>query len=195
VRFVPVMAAIREYGTAQVLDNFWAWGNVPVKNWQHGIWEEGCKNLGGKRMRETISVPRAACYRCSLGCSRWVRIEEGPYKMDGPAPEYEALAALGTLCLIDNLWAVSFANDLCNRYGIDPVSAGSAIAFGMEACEKGRIPKEQTAGLGLKWGNEQAMIAMAHQIGRNEKLGPFWGRESVRLPRSSGEIHGNMRFT
>jgi aldehyde:ferredoxin oxidoreductase len=172
----PAVAQMREYGTAQILDNLWATGNIPVKNWQLGIWEEGCKNLGGKKMKETILVPRAACYRCTLGCSRWVKIEEGPYKMDGPGPEYEALAALGTMCLIDNLKAVCFANDLCNRYGIDPASTGSAIAFGMEAYEKGLITKEQTGGVELKWGNEQAMIAMVHQVGKNEKLGALLGQ-------------------
>jgi aldehyde:ferredoxin oxidoreductase len=172
----PAMANLREYGTAQVLDNLWAMGDIPVKNWQLGIWEGGCKNLGGKKMKETILVPHTACYRCTLGCSRWVKIEEGPYRMDGPGPEYEALAALGTMCLIDNLKAVSFANDLCNRYGIDAISTGSAIAFAMEAYEKGLIKKEQTGGIELKWGSEQAMMAMVHQIGKNEKLGAILGQ-------------------
>ena len=172
----PATADLREYGTAQVLDNLWAMGDIPVKNWQVGIWEEGCKNLGGKKMEETILMPHMGCYHCPVGCSRWVKIEEGPYKMDGPGPEYETLAALGTMCLIDNLYAVSFANDLCNRYGLDPISTGSAIAFAMEAYEKGLIKKEQAGGVELKWGNEQAMIAMIYQIGKNEKLGAILGQ-------------------
>lgn len=146
----PAVANMREYGTAQVLDNLWAMGDVPVKNWQLGLWEEGCKNLGGKKMKETILVPHTACYRCTLGCSRWVKIEEGPYKMDGPGPEYETLGAMGTMCLIDDLNAVSFANDLCNRYGVDTISTGVAIAFAMEAYEKGLITKEDTGGIELK---------------------------------------------
>ena len=161
-------------------------GDIPVKNWQLGIWEEGCKNLGGKKMKETILVPHTACYRCTLGCSRWVKIEEGPYKMDGPGPEYETLAALGTMCLIDNLNAVSFANDLCNRYGIDTISTGVAIAFAMEAYEKGLIHKEDTGGIELKWGDEQAMIAMVHQIGKKEKLGALLGQGVKRAAEKLG---------
>jgi len=172
----PSTANLREYGTAEILDNLWAMGVIPVKNWQLGIWEEGCRNLGGKKMKETILVLHTACYRCTIGCSRRVKIEEEPYKMDGPGPEYEALAALGTMCLIDNLNAVSFANDLCNRYGLDTVSTGSAIAFAMEAYEKGLINKEQTGGIELTWGSEQAMIAMVHQIGKNEKMGAILGQ-------------------
>ncbi|HSR12922.1 MAG TPA: aldehyde ferredoxin oxidoreductase family protein [Thermodesulfobacteriota bacterium] len=182
----PAVAAMREYGTAQVLDNLWAMGDIPVKNWQLGIWEEGCKNLGGKKMKDTILVPHTACYRCTIGCSRWVKIEEGPYKMDGPGPEYETLAAMGTMCLIDNLNAVSFANDLCNRYGIDTISTGVAVAFAMEAYEKGLIKKEDTGGIDLKWGDDQAMIAMVHQIGKREKLGAVLGQGVKRAAEKLG---------
>ncbi len=182
----PAVANMREYGTAQVLDNLWSMGDIPVKNWQLGLWEEGCKNLGGKKMKETILVPHTACYRCTLGCSRWVKIDEGPYKMDGPGPEYETLAALGTMCLVDNLNAVSFANDLCNRYGIDTISTGVAIAFAMEAYEKGLIKKEDTGGVDLKWGDAQAMIAMVHQVGKKEKMGALLGQGVKRAAEKLG---------
>jgi aldehyde:ferredoxin oxidoreductase len=46
----------------------------------------------------------------------------------------------------------------------------------MEAYEKGLITKEQSGGVELKWGNEQSMIAMVHQIGKNEKLGAILGQ-------------------
>lgn len=182
----PAMAAMREYGTAQVLDNLWSMGDIPIKNWQIGLWEEGCKNLGGKKMKDTILVPHVACYRCSLGCSRWVRINEGPYKMEGPGPEYETLAALGTMGLIDDLHAVSFANDLCNRYGLDTISTGVAIAFGMEAFEKGLITKQDTGEIDLKWGDPQAMIAMVHQMGKKEKLGALLGQGVKRAAETLG---------
>ena len=48
-----------------------------------------------------------------------------------PNPEYETLAMIGANCLIDNLAAIAKANELCNRYGIDTVAAGAAIAFGI----------------------------------------------------------------
>jgi len=171
----PAIALMREYGTAMHLDNFWSTGDIPIKNWQIGLWEEGCKNLGGKKMKETILVPHGACYRCTLGCTRWVMIDDDPYKMEGPGPEYETLAALGTMCLVDNLNAVSFGNDLCNRYGIDTISTGVVISFAMEAYEKGLITQKDTGGVKLEWGNDRAMIAMVHQIGKKEKLGEILG--------------------
>jgi len=50
----------------------------------------------------------------------------------------------------DNLEAVCWANDLANRYGVDTISTGSAIAFAMEAYEKGIITREE-AGCDLTW--------------------------------------------
>ncbi len=186
----PAIAAMREYGTAQVLDNLWSMGDIPIKNWQIGLWEEGCKNLGGKKMKDTILVPHVACYRCSLGCSRWVKIDEGPYRMEGPGPEYETLGALGTMCLVDDLNAVSFANDLCNRYGLDTISTGVAVAFGMEAYEKGLITKLDTGEIDLKWGDPQAMIAMVHQIGKKEKAGALLGQG---VKRAAEKLGGDAR--
>ena len=64
--------------------------------------------------------------------------------MEGPGPEYETLAAFGTMLMNDDLEAVCWANDLCNRYGVDTISTGSAIAFAMEAYEKGVISREDS---------------------------------------------------
>jgi len=44
--------------------------------------------------------------------------------------------------VVDNLIAICEANHLCNKYGIDPISAGSTIACAMELYEKGYLPKE-----------------------------------------------------
>ena len=182
----PNIAAMREFGTAQVLDNLITIGDIPVKNWQLGIWEEGCKAIGGKQMKDTILVPHRPCYRCTIGCSRYIKIDEGPYKMEGPGPEYETLAAFGTMCYVDNLNAISWANDLCNRYGLDTISTGVAVAFGMEAYEKGYITKQDTGGIELKWGDDKAMIAITEQIGKKEKVGELLGQGVKRAAAKMG---------
>ena len=43
----------------------------------------------------------------------------------------------------DDLASVCWANDLCNRYGVDTISTGSVIAFAMEAYEKGLITQRR----------------------------------------------------
>ena len=59
---------------------------------------------------------------------------EGKHRQyDYPAevhqPEYETLAAFGSMCLNDNLESIIKANDICNRYGLDTISAGVTMAF------------------------------------------------------------------
>jgi aldehyde:ferredoxin oxidoreductase len=166
---------LRIFGTPEVMDGSWQVGDIPVKNWSVGSYEEICVSLGGQKMYDTMLVPHNACHFCPIGCSRWVKIETEAYKMDGPGPEYESLGALGSMTLVDDLEAVSYANHLCNIYGLDTISCGSSIAFAMECYEKGLITKEDTGGLELTWGNAQALIQLVEMVGKGEGFGKFVG--------------------
>jgi aldehyde:ferredoxin oxidoreductase len=77
----------------------------------------------------------------------------------------------GPNCLNNNLRAIIKANDICNRYGLDTISAGATMAFVMECYEKGILTREDTGGLEMTWGNHQAMIAMLEKLARREGLG------------------------
>jgi aldehyde:ferredoxin oxidoreductase len=171
----PVVSQFTPFGTASLLEHGWVSGDVPNKNWGKGLWREGCEALNGRRMAETILVPHAACQGCFIRCARWIKIDEGPFAMEGPGPEYETLAAFGTMVMNDDLEAACFANDLCNRYGVDTISTGSAIAFAMEAYEKGVLTKED-AGCELTWGNADAIMEMIEQIGAARGLGALLGK-------------------
>ena len=61
--------------------------------------------------------------------------------------------------------------DMCNRSGLDTISAGSVIAFAMECYEKGIVSKADTDGIEMTWGNADAMIAMLDKIVRREGFG------------------------
>jgi aldehyde:ferredoxin oxidoreductase len=188
----PKIANLREYGTAEVMDNSWQVGDIPVKNWALGSYEQLCVSLGGKKMKETILVPHVACHRCTIGCSRWVRIKEGPFQMDAAGPEYETLGALGSMCLVDDLEAVSYAAHLCNLYGMDTISCGSSIAFAMECYEKGLLTKKDTGGLELTWGNKEALVEAVRQIAFGEGIGKLLGQGTRRMAEQIGR--GSMDF-
>jgi aldehyde:ferredoxin oxidoreductase len=78
--------------------------------------------------------------------------------VDGP--EYETVAMLGSMLLVDDLPGVAYAGHLCNRYGLDTISAGSAVALAYMLYERGLITTADTGGLPLKWGD----IEMAHTL-------------------------------
>lgn len=171
------------YGTSVVLARQHEQGDVPAKNWQIGDWD-GYMKISGPTMAQTILKKHPnPCHSCPIHCARHVEIKEGEYKMEGEGPEYETLASFGSMCLNDNLESIVWANRLCNEYGIDTISAGAAIAFAMEAYEKGIITKEDTGGVELAWGNEKAILALIDQIATGQGIGKVLGqgvREAAR---------------
>ena len=183
----PEMEALRKYGTADGLDSLWSIGNVPVKNWSEGSTEQICTAVGGKKIYELMPKKHASCHRCPISCSRWTKIDEGPYALDAPGPEYESAAALGTMCMVTDIKAVCYANHLCNLYGLDTISTGSSIAFAMECMERGLLSTNDTDGVSLRWGNKDAVIQMVHKIGKAEGSGRFIGSGTRRMAAKIGK--------
>ncbi len=173
---------MRKNGTAGGLASFEALGSLPIQNWKYqGRWEQGAVKIAGPAMTEKILKGNYFCERCVIGCGRKVKVENGPFApVDGAGPEYETVAMLGSLCMVDDLEAIAKGNELCNRYGIDTISAGGAIAFAMEAYEKGLITKKETGEIEVLWGRGDVMVKLVELIGKREGLGQLLG-EGVRI--------------
>lgn len=162
---------LRAQGTARGVTGAEALGDLPIKNWSQGAWK-GAENLSGDAMAEKILTGRYACARCFIGCGREVKVDSGPYAgVESGGPEYETLASFGSLCLVDDLEAVAYANELSNRLGLDTISAGSAIAFAIEASQRGLIPVSETGGRRLAWGDPVVVVDLLRQIAARRGLG------------------------
>jgi aldehyde:ferredoxin oxidoreductase len=106
------------YGTAGGMSGTEFTGDLPIHNWQDGSWEEGAQAISGQTIHEEYWVKDTNCHACPIGCGKAIEIKEGPYAgVRGEGPEYEALAGFGAMLKIDDLAAISLANDLCNRLG------------------------------------------------------------------------------
>jgi aldehyde:ferredoxin oxidoreductase len=173
---------MRKNGTAGGLAAFEALGSLPLQNWKYqGRWEKGAAAIAGPAMTEKILTGNYYCERCVIGCGRRVKLDKGPFApVEGAGPEYESVAMLGSLCLVDDLEAIAKANEICNRLGIDTISTGASIAFAMEAYEKGILTKKDTGELELLWGRGDVMVKMAEIIGKRQGLGQLLG-EGVRI--------------
>jgi len=170
-------ASFGQLGTAGGLIGMEQLGDLPIKNWYQGSFEEGAERISGQRMRDTILTERYGCAGCIIRCGRTVRVEGSPYgPVEGAGPEYETLAMFGSMLLIDDLEAVAAANELCNRLGVDTISTGAVISFAMEAFEKGLLTKEDTGGLELAWGEPAGALAMVKLIAHQEGIGKLLGR-------------------
>jgi len=84
------------------------------------------------------------------------------------------------MCLNNNVESIAKAGDICDRYGMDTISTGAAIAFAIECYENGIITKKDTDGLDLSWGNNGDMIKLLEKIGRREGFGELLGEGTKR---------------
>lgn len=148
-------------------------GASPVKNWS-GV---AFKDFPNAHQISDTSVAalcekKYGCYRCPVRCGGIMKPgAEYDYEAGVHRPEYETLAAFGTMNLNDNLESIIKANDICNRYGLDTMSTGSTIAFAIECYENGIVSNEDTEGIALTWGNHKAIVAMTQKIAEREGFG------------------------
>ncbi|MBI4186908.1 MAG: aldehyde ferredoxin oxidoreductase family protein [Chloroflexi bacterium] len=170
----PMTKDFRNYGTTGYTQFYLENGEVEFKNWA-GAWPKDMADVSPFYGEGTaqFNEKNYSCYRCPVGCGARLKAGAGEYKWEAGSrrAEYETLIQFGTLCLNDNAESVAKANDICNRYGIDTISAGGALAFAMECYQNGLITKEDTEGIELTWGNHRAMVAMLEKLVRREGFG------------------------
>lgn len=176
------------YGTAEVTNWQDETGGLPTRNWESGTFE-GANALDGKTMSDTVLKERDTCYACTVKCKRVVEITEGDYKVDPVhgGPEYETVSTFGSYCGIDNLPAVSLANQYCNQFGMDTISCGATIAWAMDCFEQGILTTEDTGGIKLRFGNAKAMTAMVEMIAKRQGFGDVLAEGSANAAQSLGK--------
>jgi aldehyde:ferredoxin oxidoreductase len=163
---------LHDTGTDGGLADLSEFGALPTRNFQDGQFE-GADKITGATMRDTILTDRGGCYACPVNCKRVVTVDDADYKVDPiyGGPEYETCASFGSNCGVDDLRAISKANEICNAYSLDTISTGMMVSFAMECYEAGLLTREQTGGLELNFGNGKAMVELTRMIAEREGLG------------------------
>jgi aldehyde:ferredoxin oxidoreductase len=149
-------------------------GDSPVKNWGGvGLVDFPDYAPIGEEAVSMRREGRFACYQCPIGCGGYMKAGTGEYEYEAGVrkPEYETLAMFGTNCLNNNIESIIKAQDICDRYGIDTISAGATIAMAIECFENGLITKSDTDGIEMIWGNHKAIVAMTEKLARREGFG------------------------
>ncbi|UCF10656.1 MAG: aldehyde ferredoxin oxidoreductase family protein, partial [Candidatus Bipolaricaulota bacterium] len=179
-------AGFQEHGTGGGIARINAIGRLPTHNFRDGNFA-GAEKIDGRTMTESLLVDRDTCFACPIRCKRVVQAD-GEYTVDSTygGPEYESLASLGSICGVDHLEAVCYANQLCNAYGLDTISTGVTIGWAMECFERGLLTTEDTAGVELRFGDHEAMTSMVEAIARREGFGDTLAEGSLRAARAVG---------
>ena len=167
-------ALLMKYGTCGLTGPLVVSGATPIKNWLLAG-EQAFPTMNKIADGDTViqyQQKKYGCANCPIACGGILKVSEGPYPLDEVhKPEYETVGAFGTMCLNDDFLSIIKMNDMCNRSGLDTISAGSVIAFAMECYENEVISKADTDGIEITWGNSKAMITLLDKIIRREGFG------------------------
>jgi aldehyde:ferredoxin oxidoreductase len=146
-------------------------GGLPVKNLTTNIFPENEK-FSGQYLRSHFEEKPKSCYACTWAHNRWMKISDGPYAgFEGEEPEYEQLAAMGSLIGQPDPAAAVVLADLIDRLGMDANESGWVTSWVMECYEKGYLNKDDLDGLEMTWGNVAATHSLLEKIARREGVG------------------------
>jgi aldehyde:ferredoxin oxidoreductase len=186
VRSNPQAQQMGKYGTWVLTAVKQEIGELPTYNHQTGVFE-GWEKLSGDYIRPRYTISDRACFGCSLGCKKVNYVREGPFAGTlEEGPEYEGLMAFGSALGIDDYATTLKANQICNRYGMDIISAGATIGFAIEAFVKGAINTKDTGGLKLQWGDREQIINLLQMIADRDGFGDVLAEGSKKASEKFG---------
>jgi aldehyde:ferredoxin oxidoreductase len=167
----PMNVNLSRAGTPMLVKGLNAGGILPTRNFTYGVFDQA-DNISWDAYEKNIFHGTGTCWACSVKCKRKVGLDDDKYPLDPRwgGPEYEALAALGSLICNGNLPALARGNQLCNLYGLDVISAGNIVAFAMECFEAGILSAEDLHG-SLEWGDADGMLRLIEMTATREGIG------------------------
>ncbi len=177
----------REFGTPGIFKHLLEVGRTPIRNYGGTFPADfpDPDSLGGPAVI-AHQVRRYACWHCPQACGGITQWEFEGERAEGHKAEYEALGLLGSNLLIEDIQAVMQLNEMCNRAGLDSISAGSVIAFAMECDEHGLFSPEELDGLTLEWGDGAAALRLVTAIIERRGLGDILAEGVMRAAQAIG---------
>ena len=170
-----------------------SWGGVRVRNFQYNQMlyaddieperiDEICTETMGK-------YHMVGCFGCQVHCRAQHKIPAGPFAGQyDEGPEYTSQGAFGAEPDCRNANTILTCNHMVNMWGIDNLEIGSLISWAMELYEKGILTAEDTGGLDLKFGNDEALMEMIRRIAfRDGWLGDTLAEGGLRAAEKIGK--------
>ena len=145
-------------------------GAFPTRYWQKGSYENWEK-ISADALHERCEVKPHACLKCFMACGRLSTVKAGRHaglRIEGP--EYETIYAFGGLCEIDRIEEIMYLNDICDRLGMDTISAGNLVAFAIEAAKQGKIQ------LKIDYGDVDAIAKLLEDMAYRKGQGDILSR-------------------
>lgn len=158
------------YGTSQYLEIIYELGAYPIMQYRRTTHEE-VEKLFGYHLRNDFWIKDTRCFGCPVACGKLCEVKEAISKGIRSRPEYETIWALGPNCGIFDYNPILIANDMCNRYGVDSITAGCMVGFVMDLFTRKILTKEDTDRIRAEFGSDEAMLELIHEMCLRERFG------------------------
>ena len=170
-----------------------------IRNGQDEYWPpEKRKRLMGK----DTGIPKyikdmIADFSCPLGCLPFLEIGEGKYKGTRGMTYWANSRGYSQRFDVDDAAASIKFQLLANELGLDGDFAAVVSSWAFECYQRGLLTKEDTDGLELEWGNEDAMIKLEEKLAYRRGIGDFLAdgvkEASQKLGKGSEEFAIHMK--
>ena len=129
----------KKYGTPMLVSIMNTIGAFPTQYWSKGT-VEGWEGISAESLIERCNVVSSACPHCFMACGKISEVKEGRHRgLRIMGPQYETIYAFGGLCMVKSIEEIIYLNDLCDRLGMDTITAGNLAAFAIEASKIKKI--------------------------------------------------------
>ncbi|MDY6987393.1 MAG: aldehyde ferredoxin oxidoreductase family protein [Thermodesulfobacteriota bacterium] len=161
----PQVESYKTRGTPGMVKLMNQEGAFPTRYWSQGTYEKW-ESISAEALHGQCEVRPRACLKCFMACGRMTTVTRGRHaglKLEGP--EYETIYAFGGLCAIDSIEEIIYLNDLCDRLGMDTITAGNLCGLAIEAVRRGKIKGE------IDYGQVDAVAALLKKIAFRQEVG------------------------
>ena len=183
----PSLTLHHELGTSKGIVPVSVQGILPTYNFQDGSFA-GAEGISGETMKRELNGETETCFACAESCKRSVEGEKGMFKItrEYGGPEYESIGLLGSNLGVGSIHAVAACNELCNKLGLDTISAGASLSWATECFERGLLTEEDTGGIRFGWNTPEQNYHLIEKIAAREGFCDLLAEGSLRAARKIG---------
>jgi len=152
-----VMEKYHDIGTSVNINVLNLLQGLPTENFRLSSFPEGEK-ISGEAFADNGLLRRVSCAGCPIGCVHIAALKTAfskhhEFEVRKVSYDYEPIYSLGSNLGVDRSDGILQLIDVCERLGLDVMSAGVVLSWATEALQKGLITGKDTQDINLQWNN------------------------------------------
>lgn len=176
----PGVAAYQRGGTLNMVRIMNGVNAFPTRYWRKGTLEN-FERITVETMLAEHGTRNELCPPCVMKCVKRNFVFKGRHKgLEIEGPEYETAYVFGGLCEIKDFSEIMWLNDICDRLGVDSITAGNLCALAIEASQRGLIDEK------MDFGDPDCVGDFLTKMCLREGIGDIWADGVLRVEKEYG---------